>query len=67
MSDLRARLPVSGSGRPFDLACGTGQIAFPMAPYFEKVVAIDQEDDVAGRRLSPAGASAAPRRSRRVP
>jgi SAM-dependent methyltransferase len=45
MDDLRARLPVSGTGRLLDLACGTGQIAFPMAPYFEEVVAVDQEDE----------------------
>jgi SAM-dependent methyltransferase len=45
MDDLRARLPVSGTGRLLDLACGTGQIAFPMAPFFEEVVAVDQENE----------------------
>jgi len=44
-ADLRRRLPVTGSGRLLDLACGTGQIAFPLAAYFTEVVAVDQEPD----------------------
>jgi SAM-dependent methyltransferase len=43
--DLLARLPVSGSGRLLDLACGTGQVAFPLSPHFVEVVAVDQEPD----------------------
>jgi SAM-dependent methyltransferase len=43
LDDLRTRLPVSGRGRLLDLACGTGQIAIPMARYFAEVVAVDQE------------------------
>lgn len=41
--DLRRRLPISGRGRLLDLACGTGQIAFPVAENFAEVVAVDQE------------------------
>ena len=41
--DLRRRLPVSGSGRLLDLACGTGQIAFALAANFDEIVAVDQE------------------------
>ncbi|MBO0727958.1 MAG: class I SAM-dependent methyltransferase [Acidimicrobiaceae bacterium] len=41
--DLRRRLPISGRGRLLDLACGTGQIAFPLAGDFAEVVAVDQE------------------------
>jgi SAM-dependent methyltransferase len=43
LDDLRQRLPVSGRGRLLDLASGTGQIAFPLACYFDEVVAVDQE------------------------
>ena len=44
LADLRRRLPISGSGRLLDLACGTGQIAFPLAEYFAEVWAVDQEE-----------------------
>jgi SAM-dependent methyltransferase len=43
--DLCARLPVSGNGRLLDLACGTGQIALPLARIFREVVAVDQEGE----------------------
>lgn len=43
LDDLRHRLPVSGRGRLLDLACGTGQIAFPLAKHFDEVWAVDQE------------------------
>jgi SAM-dependent methyltransferase len=43
--DLRQGLPVSGQGRLLDLACGTGQIAFPLAGDFAEVVAVDQEPE----------------------
>lgn len=45
LDELCARLPVSGSGRLLDLACGTGQIAFPLASRFAEVVAVDQEPE----------------------
>lgn len=41
--DLCERLPVSGTGRLLDLACGTGQIAVPLASRFASVVAVDQQ------------------------
>ena len=41
--DLCERLPVSGTGRLLDLACGTGQVAVPLAGRFTNVVAVDQE------------------------
>jgi SAM-dependent methyltransferase len=44
MDDLTERLPVSGTGRLLDLACGTGQIAFPLADSFAEVWAVDQEE-----------------------
>ena len=43
MADLTERLAVSGRGRLLDLACGTGQIAFPLAASFAEVWAVDQE------------------------
>jgi ubiquinone/menaquinone biosynthesis C-methylase UbiE len=45
LDDLRRRLPVSGSGRLLDLACGTGQIALPLAGDFAEVWAVDQEEE----------------------
>ncbi len=41
--DLCQRLPVSGAGRLLDLACGTGQMALPLARRFTEVWAVDQE------------------------
>jgi SAM-dependent methyltransferase len=46
LDDLRQRLPVSGRGRLLDVACGTGQIAFPLAGYFDEVFAVDQEPEL---------------------
>lgn len=43
--DLRARLPISGTGRLLDLGCGTGQVALALAGSFTDVVAVDQEDE----------------------
>ena len=43
LEDLCRRLPVSGGGRLLDLACGTGQIAVPLASRFAEVWAVDQE------------------------
>jgi tRNA/tmRNA/rRNA uracil-C5-methylase (TrmA/RlmC/RlmD family) len=42
---LRRQLPLSGRGRLLDLACGTGQIAFPLARWFAEVWAVDQEQE----------------------
>lgn len=43
LDDLCERLPVSGTGRLLDLACGTGQVSVPIAGRFADVVAVDQE------------------------
>jgi len=57
--DLVGRLPVSGHGRLLDLACGTGQIALPLAPSFVEVVAVDQEAEaIAFGQAKAAGAAA---------
>jgi 2-polyprenyl-3-methyl-5-hydroxy-6-metoxy-1,4-benzoquinol methylase len=45
LEDLCRRLPVTGRGRLLDLACGTGQIAFPLADRFAEVWAVDQEPE----------------------
>lgn len=45
LADLCERLPVSGRGRLLDLACGTGQVALPLAGRFSVVVALDQEGE----------------------
>ncbi|QYN18947.1 class I SAM-dependent methyltransferase [Amycolatopsis sp. DSM 110486] len=37
---------LSGQGRLLDLACGTGQLAFPLSPHFAEVWAVDQEPDM---------------------
>lgn len=46
LDDLRARVPLDGSGRLLDLACGTGQIAFALAGDFDEVWAVDQEPEM---------------------
>ena len=46
LDDLRRRLPLTGRGKLLDLACGTGQIAVPLAPHFAAVWAVDQEEDM---------------------
>lgn len=43
IADLAARAEPSGHGRLLDLACGTGQLAFPLAPWFAEVWAVDSE------------------------
>jgi SAM-dependent methyltransferase len=43
LEDLCRRVPVSAAGRLLDLACGTGQIAFPVADRFAEVCAVDKE------------------------
>jgi SAM-dependent methyltransferase len=43
LDDLRARVPLDGSGRVLDLACGTGHVAFALAGHVAEVWAVDQE------------------------
>ena len=43
--DLRQRLPLRAGGRVLDLACGTGQMAFPLARHSGELVAVDQEEE----------------------
>lgn len=54
LEDLLGRVPISGAGRLLDLACGTGQIALPLADRFVEVWAVDQEEgSIAWGRSSP--------------
>jgi SAM-dependent methyltransferase len=46
IEDLLAWVKPSGRGRLLDLACGTGQITFAIAPHFNEVWAVDQERDM---------------------
>lgn len=46
ISDLASRAAPSGRGRLLDLACGTGQLAFPLVGWFTEVWAVDQEPDM---------------------
>jgi SAM-dependent methyltransferase len=71
ITDLIGRTAPSGQGRLLDLACGTGQLAFPLSGSFEQTWAVDQEPDMvelvqakaaaggpAGARIHPVAASA---------
>ena len=57
LEDLCRRLPVSGGGRLLDLACGTGQIAVPLAGRFAVVWAVDQEAESVALAKAKAEAS----------
>ena len=46
LGDLTSRVHVSEHGRLLDLACGTGQLAFPLRRQFAEVWAVDQEPDM---------------------
>jgi SAM-dependent methyltransferase len=71
IADLIGRTAPSGRGRLLDLACGTGQLAFPLSGFFAESWAVDQEPDMvevvrakaaaggaAGARIHPVVASA---------
>jgi len=47
ISDLVRRAEASGHGRLLDLACGTGQLAFPLRRWFGEVWAVDSEPGMA--------------------
>jgi SAM-dependent methyltransferase len=57
ITDLIARTTPSGHGRLLDLACGTGQLAFPLAGSFAEVWALDQEPDMADMVRAKAAAA----------
>jgi len=63
LADLVRRAEVSQRGRLLDLACGTGQLAFPLRRWFSEVWAVDQEPDMLElvRAKATAGAKAAGR------
>jgi SAM-dependent methyltransferase len=52
LDDLVTRAGMSGSGRLFDLACGTGELALALRSHFVEVRAVDLEPDMVemGRR-----------------
>jgi SAM-dependent methyltransferase len=47
LTDLVRTARISGRGRLLDLACGTGQLTFPLRPWFGEVWAVDCEPDMA--------------------
>jgi SAM-dependent methyltransferase len=58
-ADLVRRAEVSGDGRLLDLACGTGQLAFPLRNWFAEVWAVDQEPDMVNAVRAKAAAQQA--------
>jgi SAM-dependent methyltransferase len=59
ITDLVRRTAPSGRGRLLDLACGTGQLAFPLRGWFAEVWAADAERDMIEVVRSKASASGA--------
>jgi SAM-dependent methyltransferase len=59
IADLVRRAQVSEHGRLLDLACGTGQLAFPLRQWFSEVWAVDQEPDMVEMVRSKAAATGA--------
>lgn len=57
--ELASLAPGSGSGRLLDLACGTGQLAFGLRPWFGEVWAVDQEPDMVEKVRAKADGSKA--------
>lgn len=56
LDDLRQRAGITGDGELLDLACGTGEVALPLAPFFRRVRAVDQEREMVDRgRAKAAG------------
>lgn len=43
VANLASRVGLDGAGDLLDVACGTGQVAFALAPHVSRVVGIDQE------------------------
>ena len=61
LADLAARAGVCGRGRLLDLACGTGQLAFPLRRWFREVWAVDSEPDMVELARKPAPTATRPR------
>ena len=59
ITDLVQRAGVSGRGRLLDLACGTGQLAFPLRRWFTEVWAVDSEPDMVETVRAKAAAAGA--------
>ena len=59
LADLVRRAEVSPAGRLLDLACGTGQLAFPLRRWFSEVWAVDQEPDMVDTVRAKAAAEGA--------
>lgn len=54
LNDMMKRAGTTGEGWLLDLACGTGELALPLAPYFREVWGVDQESDMIERASSKA-------------
>jgi SAM-dependent methyltransferase len=54
LNDIMKRAGTTGEGRLLDLACGTGELALPLAPYFREVWGVDQEPDMIEQARSKA-------------
>jgi SAM-dependent methyltransferase len=59
LDDLVRRARVTGQGRLLDLACGTGQLAFPLRHRFREVWAVDREADMVDMVREKAAAAGA--------
>jgi len=59
LADLIERAGVCGRGRLLDLACGTGQLAFPLSRWFGEVWAVDAEPDMIATLRTKAAAAVA--------
>jgi SAM-dependent methyltransferase len=59
LTDLIRRAEVSGHGRLLDLACGTGQLSFPLRRWFGEVWAVDREPDMVDMVRAKAAAQGA--------
>jgi SAM-dependent methyltransferase len=59
LHDLVRRAGISGHGRLLDLACGTGQLAFPLRRWFAEVWAVDREADMVDMVREKAAAAGA--------
>jgi SAM-dependent methyltransferase len=59
LDDLRRRAAVTGRGRLLDLACGTGQLTFPLRGHFAQAWAVDREPGMTAAVRAKAAAAGA--------